>query len=175
MFLSGYDTLEYSWVKATTVSVRLRILFVTLQNTNKLSGAVAGERQLHYLRTQFVVVSFSFSLILPLPPLPMEQPSFPQLSTLRGEFSEPSPTSSSSYELDPGFLAMVQKRLFSGVINDDPLDHLQEFEELCSTLVIPGMTQEVLRWKLFPFSLIRRAEQCYTLMIGSMSGDWEEL
>ena len=43
-FLSGYDTLEYSWVKATAVSVRLRILFVTLQNTNKLSDAVAGER-----------------------------------------------------------------------------------------------------------------------------------
>ena len=43
-FLSGYDTLEYSWVKATAVSVRLRILFVILQNTNKLSGAVAEER-----------------------------------------------------------------------------------------------------------------------------------
>ena len=25
MFLSGYDTLEYSWVKATAVSVRLQI------------------------------------------------------------------------------------------------------------------------------------------------------
>ena len=58
-FPSGYDTLEYSWVKATAVSVRLRILFVTLQNTNKLSGAVAGERQLHYLRTQ------SFSYLFP--------------------------------------------------------------------------------------------------------------
>ena len=34
MFPSGYDTLEYSWVKATAVSVRLRILFVMLQNTN---------------------------------------------------------------------------------------------------------------------------------------------
>ena len=43
-FLSGYDTLEYSGVKATVVSVRLRILFVTLQSTNKLSGAIAGER-----------------------------------------------------------------------------------------------------------------------------------
>ena len=37
-FLSGYDTLEYSWVKATAISVRLRILFVTLQNTNTCSG-----------------------------------------------------------------------------------------------------------------------------------------
>ena len=33
-FLNGYDTLEYSWVKATAVSIRLQILFVTLQNTN---------------------------------------------------------------------------------------------------------------------------------------------
>ena len=35
-FLSGYDTLEYSWVKATMVSVRLRILFLTLQSTNNI-------------------------------------------------------------------------------------------------------------------------------------------
>ena len=43
-FPSGYDILEYSWVKATAVSLRLWILFVTLQSTNKLSGAVARER-----------------------------------------------------------------------------------------------------------------------------------
>ena len=33
-FLSGYDTPEYSLVKAIAVSVHLRILFVTLQSTN---------------------------------------------------------------------------------------------------------------------------------------------
>ena len=92
-----------------------------------------------------------------------------------GEFSEPLPSSSSSYELDPGFIAMVRKRPFSGAINDDPLDHLREFEKLCSSLVIPGMTQEALQWKLFPFSLIEREEQWYTRTIGNMSGDWEEL
>ena len=42
--LSGYDILEYSWMKATAVSVRLQILFVMLQSTNKFSGAVVGER-----------------------------------------------------------------------------------------------------------------------------------
>ena len=66
-FPSGYDTLKYSWVKATAVSVRLRILFVTLQSTNKLSGVVAGERQLHYLRTQSFSYLFSFSFFLPQP------------------------------------------------------------------------------------------------------------
>ena len=59
-FPSGYDTLEYSWVKAIAVSVHLRILFVTLQNTNKLSGTIAGERQLHYLRTQSSSYLFPF-------------------------------------------------------------------------------------------------------------------
>ena len=42
-------------------------------------------------------------------------------------------------------------------------------------LVILGMTQEVLQWKLFPFSLIERAEQWYTCMIGNMSGDLKDL
>ena len=42
--LSGYDKLEYSWMKAIAVFVRLLISFVMLQNTNKFSGAVAGER-----------------------------------------------------------------------------------------------------------------------------------
>jgi hypothetical protein len=35
--------LRILWVKAITVSVRLRILFVCLKYTNKLSGTIAGE------------------------------------------------------------------------------------------------------------------------------------
>jgi hypothetical protein len=38
-----YDILEYSWVKATTVSVFLRIYPCAFKNTNKLSSAAAGE------------------------------------------------------------------------------------------------------------------------------------
>ena len=140
MFPSGYDTLEYSWVKATAVSVRLQILFVTLQNTNKLSGAVAGETVATLSTDSVVLVSFSFSFLLPLPLLPMEQLSFPQLSTPMGEFSEPLPSSSSNHELDPGFIAMVRNRPFSGEINEDPYEHLQEFEKLYSGLVVLGIS-----------------------------------
>ena len=70
---------------------------------------------------------------------------------------------------------MVRTRLFSGIISEDPGDHLRVFEGLCSSLVIPGMTQEAVRWKLFPFSLTERAEQWYTRTIGSMCGSWKEL
>jgi hypothetical protein len=46
-FPSGYDTLEYSRVEATAVSVRLRILFVALQSTNndRLSPCQSGQQQ----------------------------------------------------------------------------------------------------------------------------------
>ena len=59
-----------------------------------------------------ILVSFSFSFLLPQLPLPMEQLSFPQLSTPRGEFSEPSTSSRpfmiSGYELHPRIIAMVR-------------------------------------------------------------------
>jgi hypothetical protein len=50
-----------------------------------------------------------------------------------------------------------------------------EFEEICSCLSFSGMTQETLRWKLFPFSLTEKAKQWYTYAIGSTNGDWKEL
>ena len=77
--------------------------------------------------------------------------------------------------IHPAFKAMVRTQLFSGTISEDPGDHLRVFEGLCSSLVIPGMTQEAVRWKLFPFSLTEREEQWYTRMIGSMCGNWKEL
>ena len=109
-----------------------------------------------------VLVYFSFSFLLPLPPLPLEQLSIPQLSAPMGEFYEPSPSSSSNHELDPCFIAMVRKRPFLGEIHEDPYKHLLEFKELCSGLEILGMTQEALRWKLCPFPLKERAEQWCT-------------
>jgi hypothetical protein len=46
----------------------------------------------------------------------------------------------SGYKLHPGIIAMVRGQSFFGLENEDPHRHLQEFEELCSCLVIPGMT-----------------------------------
>ena len=49
---SGYDTLEYSWVKATVVFVRLRILFVTLQNTNSVVPPLLGRGPVYRVGAQ---------------------------------------------------------------------------------------------------------------------------
>ena len=109
----------------------------------------------------------------------MSHPSIHQFSISEDEFSEPStspkPFMVSGYELDPDIIAMVRGRTFSGLGIDDPYHLLLEFEELCSYLVIPSMSQETLRWKLFPFSLAEKAEQWYTHNVGNANGDWEEL
>jgi hypothetical protein len=117
---------------------------------------------------------FSFFFILPLPLLPMEKPSFQGLSNTSNEFIDPS-TSTSIYGLNPDIIAMVQSHTFPGAINEEPYNHLQQFKDMCSFLIIPGMTQETLRWKLFSFSLMGRAKQWYIRSVGSMSVDWEKL
>jgi hypothetical protein len=48
---------------------------------------------------------------------------------------------------------------------------MHEFEEICSCLSNSGTTQVTLRWTLFPFSLIEKAQQWYTEAVESTSGD----
>ena len=128
------------------------------------------------------ILLFTFSFLLSLllfHPYTMSHPSTHQLSTSKDEFSEPSTSSrpfmSSGYELHPRIIAMVRAQTFSGLESEDSDLHLQVFEELCSCLVIPGISQETLRWKLFPFSLMGKAEQWYTHNMRGTIHDWEEL
>jgi hypothetical protein len=104
----------------------------------------------------------------------MERPSFFDLSASTYEYNDPS-TSTSDHELHFHIMGMVQDRPFFGAINEHPYFHLEEFEELCSHLVLLGMMQESIRWKLFPLSLSERMEQWYTDLVKSVNGDWGKL
>jgi hypothetical protein len=68
---------------------------------------------------------------------------------------------------------LIQDLPFSGEGNENPYSHLQEFEQTCAWLRIAGMSDNTLKWKLFPFSLMKIAKQWYDLTIGSMQGDWK--
>ena len=84
------------------------------------------------------------------------------------------PILSDGYEIRPSLVAMVCASTFSGRRNECPYTHLQEFEENCS-LIIPGMNQDTLRWKLFPFSLTERAKTWYHWTAVRVGGDWIQL
>jgi hypothetical protein len=70
-------------------------------------------------------------------------------SAPKGDHLEPPPSShsteTSSYELRPEFIAMVREQSFFGDKDESPYSHLREFEQLCSCLVIAGMSQDTLK------------------------------
>ena len=93
----------------------------------------------------------------------MEPNTLYQLSAPKGVLVEPPQLTklitASSYELRPGFIAMVREQTFLGLDYENPYHHLREFEQLYACQTISGMSQETLRWKLFPFSLEEKAKQ----------------
>ena len=85
------------------------------------------------------------------------------------------PILTNGYELCLAFIAMVRAQPFSGREYENPYTHLREFEQLCSCLIFSRMTQETIKWKLFPFSLLGRAKQWYAHAIRGVDGSWDEL
>ena len=95
------------------------------------------------------------------------------------EYFEPPPSYhpilSDGYEIRPSLVAMVRAQSFSGIEDECPYAHLQVFEENCSLLIIPGMTQNTLLWKLFPFSLTGGARLWYNRTTRGVGVDWIQL
>jgi hypothetical protein len=52
------------------------------------------------------------------------------------------------------FISLVRELNFAGGFDENPYKHLQDFIEICATLVISRMNHETLMWKTFPFSLM---------------------
>ena len=79
------------------------------------------------------------------------------------------------YEQCPCFIKLIREQSFSGEGDENSYSHLREFEQTCACLHIASMSDETLRWKLFPFSLMGKAKQWYSQTVGSMQGDWKTL
>jgi hypothetical protein len=64
-----------------------------------------------------------------------------------------------SFELNPALINMVQQSPFCDKASEDPNAHLQHFLEIYSTFTIREVTQEAIRLRLFPFSLLGKVKQ----------------
>jgi hypothetical protein len=95
------------------------------------------------------------------------------------EFLEPPqschPILSDGYEIRPSLVAMVRAQSFSGRKDECFYAHVQVFEENCSLLLIPDMTQHTLWWKLFLFSVTGGARIWYNQTTRGVGGDWIQL
>ncbi len=97
-------------------------------------------------------------------------------SAPKGKYLEPTtslhPIEVEGYEIHPDFISLVRELNFPGGLDENPYQHLQDFEEICATLMISGMNHETLKWKAFPFSLTGWAKQWYKLHVSSCHGSW---
>jgi hypothetical protein len=66
-----------------------------------------------------------------------------------------------NFELKSSLINMVQASPFYGKPNKDANAHLQNFLELCETIVIRGIAADVIRLRLFPFSLLGKVKQWF--------------
>jgi hypothetical protein len=67
---------------------------------------------------------------------------------------------------------LVRELNFTGGLDENPYMHLQDFEEICATLMISGMNHDTFKWKAFPFSLTGWAKQWYKLYVSSCHSSW---
>jgi hypothetical protein len=87
---------------------------------------------------------------------PIYQCSAPMSTSHRPKESS-KPILAPAYELRPRLIEMVQNHPFSRKEDENPYLHLRDFKQTCDCLHIASMSDETLRWKLFPFSLRGRA------------------
>jgi len=68
------------------------------------------------------------------------------------------PVNVNHFEIKTGLINMVQANQFGGGTMEDPNAHLAQFTELANTVKINGVSEDVIKLKLFSFSLRDRAK-----------------
>ncbi|KAG7578943.1 Ribonuclease H-like superfamily [Arabidopsis thaliana x Arabidopsis arenosa] len=86
----------------------------------------------------------------------------------------PPPVQNNNFEIKSGLISMIQGNKFHGLPLEDPLDHLDNFDRLCSLTKINGVSEDSFKLRLFPFSLGDKAHQWEkTLPVGSITS-WDD-
>ena len=70
---------------------------------------------------------------------------------------------------------MVQQHLFGGSPAEDPNGHLSNFPQLCGTIKMNGVDHNVIKLKLFPFSLRDKARNWFNNLMSGSIDTWETL
>ena len=75
----------------------------------------------------------------------------------------PPSTSAESCDINAALLNLVMKEQFSGSPNEDAASHLNTIIELCDMQKKKDVDNDIVKLKLFPFSLRDRAKICFHL------------
>ena len=66
----------------------------------------------------------------------------------------PPPFQRNDYEMKPCYFALVGQHPFHGLSHEQPMDHIERFEDLVLSIKANGVSEDYLLCKLFPYSLL---------------------
>ena len=109
----------------------------------------------------------------------------PKRRTL-GDFSMPDITGSfggivapsianNNFEIKLSIIQMVQNNQFGGLQGEDPYAHILTFLNVCATFKINGVTDDVIRLRLFLFLVKEKAEIWLTSLPSESIITWDQL
>jgi hypothetical protein len=78
------------------------------------------------------------------------------------------------YEIKPALLNLVMKEQFSGASSDDAAAHLNNFLELCEMQKYKDVDGNIIKLKLFPFSLRGRAKDWLLSLRRNSIDSWDK-
>lgn len=78
------------------------------------------------------------------------------------------------FEINTGFINLVQHNQLHGLPSENPMHQLEHFERLCNTNMHNGVPEGALKCRLFPFSLIEMAVKWLKSLAPGSLTDWEE-
>ena len=83
-------------------------------------------------------------------------------------------TSAEAFNINAALLNLVMKDQISGSPNEDPAAHLNTFVELCDMQKKKDMDNDVVKLKLFPFSLRDKAKTWFSSLPRNSIGTWDK-
>jgi hypothetical protein len=84
----------------------------------------------------------------------------------------PLATAANFYEIKPALLNLVMKEQFSGASTEDAAAHLKIFVELCEMQKYKDVDSDIIKLKLFPFSLRGKAKDCLLSLTKNSIDSW---
>jgi hypothetical protein len=78
------------------------------------------------------------------------------------------------YEIKPALLNLVMKEQFSGASSDDAAAHLNNFVEQCEMQKYKDVDGNIIKLKLFPFTLRGRAKDCLLSLPRNSIDSWDK-
>ncbi|CAA7027331.1 unnamed protein product [Microthlaspi erraticum] len=61
------------------------------------------------------------------------------------------------FKISSKLIALVEQHQFRGLDEEKPIDHIEKFEEICSTRRCSGVSEDYFKCTLFSFSLVDTA------------------